>query len=147
MMGVNFVITGDSEVARALNRYGDAVSGDMLERAVVTGALNVQNRAKQLAAVLTGTLRRSIHIGGHTFSGGGSDIGRGSVGRHEVEVKVGTNVPYARRIEFGFTGTDSLGRTYNQPPRPYLRPAMEQTRSQVLSDTAAALRDQLRRAA
>ena len=26
-------------------------------------------------------------------------------------------VPYARRIELGFTGTDSLGRTYNMPGR------------------------------
>lgn len=27
---------------------------------------------------------------------------------------IGTKVPYARRIEFGFQGQDSLGRTYNQ---------------------------------
>lgn len=32
-------------------------------------------------------------------------------------------VPYARRLELGFVGTDSKGRHYNDPPRPYLRPA------------------------
>ena len=35
----------------------------------------------------------------------------------------GFDPPYARRIEYGFMGTDSLGRTYHQEPRPYMRPA------------------------
>lgn len=30
-------------------------------------------------------------------------------------------MPYAMRIEAGFTGTDSLGRTYNQPGRHFVR--------------------------
>ena len=34
-------------------------------------------------------------------------------------------VPQARRIELGFQGKDSLGRVFNQPPFPYLRPAAE----------------------
>jgi hypothetical protein len=36
---------------------------------------------------------------------------------------VGTNLVYARRIEHGFVGQDSLGRSYNQAPKPYLHPA------------------------
>ncbi|MCB0107683.1 MAG: HK97 gp10 family phage protein [Caldilineaceae bacterium] len=36
---------------------------------------------------------------------------------------VGTDSPYARRIELGFHGYDSLGRFYNQGPQPYLLPA------------------------
>lgn len=35
----------------------------------------------------------------------------------------GTNLEYARRIEFGFVGKDILGRTYNQAAKPYLYPA------------------------
>jgi len=35
----------------------------------------------------------------------------------------GTNVVYSRRIEHGFVGKDSLGRSYNQAPKPYLYPA------------------------
>jgi len=42
----------------------------------------------------------------------------------KLEGRVGTNLEYARRVELGFVGTDSLGRTYNQAPRPYLRPAL-----------------------
>lgn len=32
---------------------------------------------------------------------------------------------YARRLEFGFTGTDSLGRYYNQAPRAWVRRAAQ----------------------
>lgn len=38
---------------------------------------------------------------------------------------VGTNAPQARRLEYGFTGADSLGRVYNQPPFPHVGPAVE----------------------
>ena len=36
-----------------------------------------------------------------------------------------SGVPYERRIELGFTGTDSRGRHYHQPPFPYLKPGFE----------------------
>ena len=126
-MRMDIVITGDTEVARFLSKCGDRVQGSHLENACKAGALLLQNRMKELAPVLTGTLRRSIHT---ESTGGGSS----------VEISVGTNVPYAKRLEFGFSGTDSLGRTYNQPARPYMRPAMEQTRTQVVSEIAASLR-------
>lgn len=38
----------------------------------------------------------------------------------------GTNKPQGRRLEFGFTGTDSLGRTYDQPPYPHVGPAFDE---------------------
>ena len=34
-------------------------------------------------------------------------------------------VNYFRRLELGFNGTDSLGRSYSQAPRPSLRPAAD----------------------
>lgn len=43
---------------------------------------------------------------------------------HDVVCYVGSTPVYAPRLEFGFTGVDSLGRAYNQPPYPYLRPAL-----------------------
>jgi hypothetical protein len=36
---------------------------------------------------------------------------------------VGPTAVYARRIELGFRGPDSLGRVYNQAPAPYVEPA------------------------
>lgn len=37
---------------------------------------------------------------------------------------IGTDLPYGRRLEFGFTGTDSLGRYYEQKPFPHVQPAL-----------------------
>lgn len=38
---------------------------------------------------------------------------------------VGTNSPQGRRLENGFVGVDSLGRTYNQKPFPHFAPAVD----------------------
>ena len=46
--------------------------------------------------------------------------GRGIVGRWGVIAVV-----YARRIELGFQGKDSKGRSFGQPSYPYLRPAAD----------------------
>lgn len=43
---------------------------------------------------------------------------------------------YARRLEYGFVGTDSLGRTYNQPPLAWNRLAAAQW-SRLVSESAA----------
>lgn len=40
-------------------------------------------------------------------------------------VEVGTNKPQGRRLEFGFVGTDSLGRSYDQPAYPHFGPALD----------------------
>ena len=58
---------------------------------------------------------------------------RGSI-THEIEGlagRVGSNVEYARRVELGFVGADSLGRVYNQAPNPYLRKALEENRKTI----------------
>ncbi|MEW1719728.1 hypothetical protein [Streptomyces sp. NPDC093109] len=41
---------------------------------------------------------------------------------------VTTDKPQARRLEYGFVGTDSLGRRYNQRPYPHVAPALEDIR-------------------
>lgn len=46
---------------------------------------------------------------------------------------VGTNKEYARRLEFGFIGEDSLGRRYNQAPRPYFRSTYNENREQIIN--------------
>lgn len=43
---------------------------------------------------------------------------------NSVRGQIGTNVEYARRLELGFTGTDSRGAVIDQAPRPFLRPAL-----------------------
>ncbi|MFD7995513.1 HK97 gp10 family phage protein [Streptomyces mexicanus] len=44
--------------------------------------------------------------------------------RYSAICTLGTDLPYGRRLEFGFVGADSLGRVYNQPPFPHVQPAL-----------------------
>ena len=90
-------------------------------------------------AVDTGRLRGSISI---NWTGSGMAKGKvespakaeDGVGQPTKELTgvVGSNVVYARRMELGFVGTDSLGRKYNQGPRPYLRPALHKNEKVIL---------------
>lgn len=56
-------------------------------------------------------------------------------------VIVGTNKPQGRRLENGFVGTDSLGRHYNQPPYPHVRPAMLEIEGPFAASLARAAGD------
>ncbi len=84
-----------------------------LEKIATAGAYPIMNEAMRLAPLKTGTLRRSIHVLTTELT------------PTRAVVSVGPDVPYGRRLEFGFVGKDSLGRNYHQGPRPYMRPAFE----------------------
>lgn len=93
----------------------------MVARDLAVRAIRVESAAKQNATgrpgpnVVTDRLRSSI-----TWALG-SDLA-------SVYADIGSAVVYARRIELGFTGVDSLGRYYDQPAYPYLRPALDAAR-------------------
>jgi HK97 gp10 family phage protein len=142
-------IEGSDSLMRKLAGLREAVRGEMLERAVVAGALLVQNDAKRRAPFLTGTLRRSIHIGGHdelNSDGESGNVPGPEITPTEIAVYIGTDVAYARRIENGFSGADRLGRTYSQPAQPYLRPALDENQAAVRHEVGEALRDLIRAA-
>jgi hypothetical protein len=117
------VITGMAELKKAF--------GDLAKRAEKTQdvalhlvANTYANDVKAIAPYLSGTLRKSIHV--EPMQG----VIKDSQGR--AYVVVGTDVVYARRLEYGFYsgdgftgGVDSLGRQYNQAPRPYFRPPLD----------------------
>jgi len=44
-------------------------------------------------------------------------------------------------------GKDRLGRRYSQAPRPYLRPAFDETREAATREVGDAVKDQLRKIA
>ena len=140
-------IDGSESLMRKLSALAEAAQGQMLERAMVAGALIVQNAAKQQSPFLTGTLRRSIHIGGHEElnpDGEGGNVPEPEIDGASVAVYIGTDVEYARRIEYGFNGTDSLGRQYSQAARPYLRPAADENQAAVRTEVGEALRELIR---
>lgn len=52
---------------------------------------------------------------------------------------VGNTSPQAARLEFGFTGMDSLGRSYSQPPYPHFRPAAQRAQLEFEKELAERL--------
>jgi phage gpG-like protein len=81
-------------------------------KAVKLAAQEYSNDVKKVIQYVTGTLRRSIHV--ETSMEGINHI-----------ALVGTNVPYARRLEYGYIDTDSLGRNYHQAPAARWRPTFD----------------------
>ena len=113
--GVEWV--GVSEFVARLQRIGERASIEA-RVAVAEAGRELEKQAKQNASgrpgpnVVTGTLRRSITMAPIT-----------PWGLMGWQTSVGPTVIYARRIELGFHGADSLGRHYNQPGYPYMAPA------------------------
>ena len=54
---------------------------------------------------------------------------------------VGSPMPQTRRLEFGFVGQDSLGRRYNQPPKPHWRPTFDLNKASYLDLMAKILEE------
>lgn len=127
-MKLNVQLEGGEELQRKLSGLAGELRGRVLDAALTSGANLIANDAKQRAPYLTGTLRRSIHVGTPV------------AGLNERSVAVGTDLEYAARIEFGFAGMDSRGRRYNQAAQPYLRPALDGSRSAVEREVTGALR-------
>lgn len=106
-----------NQVAGELATLASAIGGAIHETTKLFNAelqAQVQRNASGRPGpnVITGDYRRSINrITRRTATG--------SVGI------VGTNKPQGARLEFGFQGTDSLGRNYNQLPYPHFGPALD----------------------
>lgn len=137
-------VTADPKLARSMKKLQDpALVEKMLENALVAGALQIVNAAKIKAPYKTGNLRRSIHVGGHINATPqmemdmadttGTDIGgSGRYGKHQVRVRVGTNVEYAAPLEYRNAGA-----------RAYMRPAADEAKAEAIRDMRDALADQL----
>jgi phage gpG-like protein len=146
-MKISIRLSGDEAIKTKLTRAHDALEGAPLSRALLTAGLVVAGQAQRNVTsggtglhVRTGRLRSSI----------GAELLPGSA------VTIGTNVVYARIHEFGgrtrpmtiepvrrtalrFTvgGRTVFAKRVSHPgshipARPYLRPAVDQRRAQVL---------------
>jgi hypothetical protein len=107
--------------------------GTRTMRALVTHfAALLETSVKQHASgrpgpnVITGDYRRSITRQVTATRGG-------------AEAEVGTNAVQGPRLEYGFHGTDSLGRHYDQPPYPHFRPAADEIEPQFVEAVEQAI--------
>lgn len=94
-----------------------------LKTGVSEAAMLFEEEAKALVPVRSGELQDHIHTETVTDSADEQVLMVTPI--DEAANKYGFDPPYARRIEMGFVGTDSLGRHYHQAPEPFMRPAFD----------------------
>lgn len=61
----------------------------------------------------------------------------------EAANQYGFDPAYARRIEYGFVGQDSLGRNYHQAAQPYMRPTADEDGPQAVGTIKEGVYDQM----
>jgi len=117
---MTFNLSGDKEFMHRLAAVESDLRNRAIQRGLSAGALIVAGNVKEHLYVghgqVTGTYKRSV---------GQSPRGPDTWG-------VGTNLPQGPRLEYGFIGTDKLGRRYNQAPIPHFRPGLRESRDEVL---------------
>jgi len=115
-----------------------------LERFVKSFAVELASEVIQETPVDTGNLRNSWYASQQPENRDIDGLSRNAVSEIAIEAvkfKPGdvfyilNGAAYARRLEYGFSGPDSLGRVYNQPPQPYVRPVAN--RAQQIADRVA----------
>lgn len=122
------------------------------EEAFKMGVLDFALELDQTAPYDTGNLRSSLVAGINGAIPQGPHGAFGSVYNDQRllsvidQLKLGDRItlvylaPYARRLEYGFTGQDSLGRFYNQPGRFWISAAGQKYRS-IMRSAASRLRN------
>lgn len=111
-------LEGFDQIGGAFKLFS-AHADDELRRALISAAEWAVPRIREITPVgndpdHAGRLRDSI---GH------SGVMESSEG---LSIIVGSEQPYARRIELGFEGADSLNRVYHQAPQPYIEPVLDE---------------------
>ena len=144
MTAFNIDVNGAHEVARHFSGMSHAAAirvpaiirhfGQLYQTKVRAGA-----SGRPGPRAITGDYRRSITLEMSTMGG-------------DVAAIIGTVAPQARRLEYGYVGPDSLGRTFSQPPRPHWGPplgpiteAMEAAIAAMISDLAAGIHTDINR--
>lgn len=80
---------------------------------------------------------QQVEINGGVVASGDVDYSA-AIANMEIgdAVRAVFTAPHARRMEYGFSGTDSLGRTYNQAGRFFVRNAVQQWQTVVAQNAA-----------
>lgn len=116
---------------------------NMLDRISVRGPIEIGNVITNLAMLGLATVKANAsgRPGPRRITGDYTRTWNVQIDRTQTDViaTIGTNAVQARRLELGFFDTDSLGRTYNQPPYPHMNPMADRLQSLVGAVCAAAI--------
>jgi HK97 gp10 family phage protein len=131
-------VHGLEEAMRKLAAIGER-GAEIASAELVAAALNVQGDAKRNTPVDTGRLRNSIAVAeGQSEVAALSGTATAStepapqIRAGMLTASIGTNVEYGPAIEFGVMG---------RPPRPFLVPAVEAERPQLLARLRSSLKE------
>jgi hypothetical protein len=116
------ITSNANEVAADLAAAGMAAGAKAFGVTRIYGQLLLANVKRRASLPRTGPPGPRIQTGNYVRSMG---LRLGAPGGHPTAV-AGTNAPQGRRLELGFQDTDSLGRTYDQPPYPHWGPALDE---------------------
>jgi len=122
-------------------RFVDKAKGKTQQFAVeMIQELNGQ--VVEATPVKTGFLRNSWYAslnGEPQGQGGDGTVAQMNLTASELKIgdtfRASNGAAYAMRIEFGFTGTDSLGRHYDQHPQSFVRATLD--RAPIIADEVA----------
>lgn len=127
MANFQVVLKGFDELRAKLRGLGNDMA-DVLEDATIKGAVVVVKAAQENSK--RGGYAYPHRITGNLFDHIGPPV-TVSKTQNRVEVAVGSQADYSRRLELGFMGRDSRGRYYHQGPRSFLRPALDDNTDKV----------------
>lgn len=139
---VTFKVEGFKEMDAALQEYRDsfdaskATTKNILKRAAMDALVPMADAAEANAPVLTGHLRDSIAEGTRLTSRQ-ARLNKARDDASTVNVFMGPDDPGAVAIEFG---------TFDQPARPFLRPAFQSEAQGTIQRLSGSLKGQLDKA-
>ena len=149
--GIKLVVKNVKDFDQAITKLVDRVDLTNKEIVVEGAAIIAKNAKNQFSTAVVNTktgatrtlpsggkrvkgeriLKKGNHVSGskpHNRSGALARsirmVAVEELGRSAWSSQTAPTLVYSRRIELGFTGTDSLGRMYDQPPFPYLHPGL-----------------------
>lgn len=105
----------------------DKITDEVVD-AIHKGGMYVQAEVQKIAPVDTGTYKSRIRTEEPVVT------------EKNVVVAVGSDIPYALRLEFGYVGPDKLGRTYHQKAQPHWRPVFDLSAPAIQAFVAKAAR-------
>ena len=143
---MNGELVGLQQLLKKFKKMNSVVQGEIILNALQVGALVITNEAKILAPYKTGTLRRSIHVGGdvgrsapgftpNDEAGIYSDLGPDKDTKFVKSVKLGTNLVYAKFQEYGTAR--------GLPARPFMRPAFDSKINEATKTISKAIKTQI----
>lgn len=139
-MRLTVQISGLDQLSLKVRYLTDAARSGLKLSVPEAADLFVQE-AQVLVPVDTGNLRDAIHA--ETFEDEPERQTMQVAPMYEAGNEYGFDPAYARRIEYGFVGTDKLGRHFHQAAQPYMRPAFDAKQAEAAATIKQGIYDSL----